>query len=129
MASSPYIKKLEELTGWLTRSPGKPTELLYATEGGGECPTYAVYFEEGKVSVIRAFLADGEVFTEHFHDEIEVLIPYTGALRAEVGGLSVRAGVGGQIYFPKGVPHRVTAVGDCWMIAVTRPPSEGYPRD
>ena len=98
----------------------------YVTEGG-ECMGVCL-FNVPRVAVQRAFMSEGARLPIHTHDGKEVLVLYAGALTVTVGAETRKYGAGDVIEFVAHTAHVVAAQTDTWMIAVTIPADEGYPR-
>jgi hypothetical protein len=75
------------------------------------------------VAVQKAFASKGTTFPVHVHKEHEFIILIKGSYRDN--GSEYRAP--DVVHYHPDECHSPLFLEDCWMIAITIPPSEGYP--
>lgn len=98
----------------------------YAVEKGTAIGFAILYKDE--ISGQEAFMSKGTLFPFHIHDALEILIPYEGKLLVRKGDEEIEVNVGDTITFKQGESHCVTALEDTWMVGITIPSSDGYPK-
>lgn len=126
------IEKLRELTEQL------PTPLLTGLltdtcshveyEIDGTCIGFALYHQP-HIAVQRAFMSAGSLFTLHEHKVHEFLLVYQGFITVTIDDEEHDVEPPDVCHIPPHTAHTVLAHEDTWMIGVTVPASEGYPRD
>jgi mannose-6-phosphate isomerase-like protein (cupin superfamily) len=93
----------------------------------GTCIGFALYWEQD-VAVQRAFMSGGSHFTLHEHKVHEFLLVYQGYITVTIDDEEHEVEPPDAIHIPPNTPHTVLAHEDTWMIGITVPASEGYPR-
>lgn len=127
------LTRLEELTPRLAqlivgyvRTPAVGTvEYVLA---GGRAVGFNCY-SSPELGVQRVMLPAGADFPSHIHEEQEYLIVYKGHVVVRVGDQEIDLLPGGCANIPSNVRHSSHIIEDSWMLAVTIPRDEGYPRD
>ena len=131
MEKSP-LDELRELTSKLPTIP----KLEEFKKQGVECAEYEM--DEGNcisyglmnnknISVANTLITSGSAFPEHTHDEKEWVLVYSGMMIAYYGDKKRTMKCGDCVSFEPGVPHRVRALEDTWIIAITIPQSKCFP--
>lgn len=128
-------ENFKRLTESLPSAPNLP-ELIGGTSGSmveyklddGTCLGFALY-NNGAVSVQRAFLSKDGHFPVHFHkDRSEVLVVVQGKMKVRCGDFSKILEAGDFVFFPKSEEHETWAIEDTWMIGIEVPGyGGGYP--
>lgn len=126
------LDKLRELTNNLPPVPKlgefkveHPAFTEYVMDVGS-CISYNL-LNQKEVSVAKTFISSGGQFPEHDHDEAEYAVVFSGAMIAYYGDKKKTMMAGDCIKFEKGEKHRVRALEDTWIIAVTVPRSKDFP--
>lgn len=97
-------------------------------EEGPKCIGYPL-FNDGNVGVQLIFMEKGAVFPRHIHKATEWLIVYAGKLQFFNGVYQGRIlNKGGSITIAPTTSHRVKAMIESWMVAITIPAASGYPK-
>lgn len=100
----------------------------WATDGG-TCIGFSLW-DEGGVSVVRSFLSKDTHFKPHIHPGCtETMVIYKGRMKIRYNGDERILEPGGSIALGKDRPHESWALEDTWLIGITVPASEGYPRE
>src|SRR5581483_4804528 len=82
----------------------------------------------GNMTVARLRLAKGAVVPMHQHENEQVSMMESGALRFEVGGREIVVRGGEVLRIPPNVPHMAEAVEDCIATDVFTPQREDWIR-
>jgi len=126
------LEKLRELTKNLPPVPKledfkseqeKSTEYMLEV---GTCISYNL-LSRSEASVALTFISSGGKFPEHQHSEKEFAVIISGSMIVYKGDKKETLGVGGCMVFNEGQSHRVRALEDVWLIAVTVPQSKDFP--
>lgn len=80
-----------------------------------------------EISVAKTFISSGGEFPKHNHPEKEYIVMFSGSMIVYYGDERKTMQTGDCIVFERGVPHRVRALEDVWLISVTIPYSKDYP--
>jgi quercetin dioxygenase-like cupin family protein len=126
-----YVPLLRTLTEKLIGSPYEE-QAPHATIGyplhPGVSEGYALYVKPEKIAIQRNFMPAETTFPLHRHTELEWIIVYEGELVMKVGDTPEQhMRVGDGICVAIGAPHMARTLTDSWCIAITVPPSKGYP--
>ena len=127
---SPNLMVLREITPILTKfvqDSDKSSDMINYDIDEGTALGFGV-FNDGNIAIQRAFMSKDGVFPIHKHEELEILIVYSGKLEVsfhETKDKLIKAP--GIVYFNPGEVHCVRALEDSWMIGLTIPTAEGYP--
>jgi len=132
---SDNLKRIKELSGTLQTLPALAHiegSIVYYEMKSGECRGEGL-FKNSKIAVQHATLSKGSDLEAHIHNGIrEFLICYEGDLTIVVKEPEDRIiktiiYTGGMVIIDPGIPHLVSSIGGCKLIAVTIPAEEGYP--
>jgi len=126
------IDKLRELTNGLPPLKALISERQINTveweTDGGTCIGFSLW-DEKNASVIRAFLSKDTHFKRHIHPGCnETMIVYSGQMKVKSNGDERLLKAGDSIILQVNQPHETWAITDVWLIGITVPASEGYPR-
>ena len=81
------------------------------------------------VAIQIAYMKKGAIFPRHTHKVTEWLIIYKGKLKFFNGAYQGKVLNGGdEIKIKPNTSHRVLAEEETWMVAITIPACEGYPK-
>ena len=95
---------------------------------GGTCIGFTLWDEES-VSVVRSFLSKGTHFKPHVHPgSNETMIIYKGKMKIRYNNSEQFLAEGDTVILDIEQPHETWALEDTWLIGITVPGSEGYPR-
>ena len=122
---SEYIQKLEEIVPKLVGAPPGNGYKTFNLEDGRDCHVFSVFEDRDLVNVVHSFMPIGSTFPAHQHNEYEIIIPYDGILSY----CGSEYGAGTSICIEPKTPHKITAVTDCSLVAVTVPASPGFPHE
>jgi len=125
LANLPHIRDLAALV--LHQKSHSHIEYLMENMAAG-CFGYPLY-NNGAIAVQLVNMKAGAVFPRHTHNSREWLLLYGGKIQFFNGKYQ------GQVYninecvevLPK-ISHRVKALEDSWMLAITIPADKGYPK-
>lgn len=93
----------------------------------GTCFGIGIFSSLPQINVMKAFMSKDTILENHQHDEREWIIVYNGHLIFYKSDNTQKSCQKGEYaFFEIGEQHRVEAVEDTWMIAITIPASEGY---
>ena len=117
----PAIPKLGDFKRVGERQPDVHYDII-----GGTCFSFAL-MSTPEISVAKTFVTSGGEFPEHFHEEREFGIIFSGSALVRVNGIERKLGPGEMVIFEPRVPHWTKALEDTWFIAITIPQSKDYP--
>lgn len=92
----------------------------------GKCEGTGLH-NDGKVAIQMAWLDPDTVFTNHDHEEIEILIVHEGKMTVNMKDKTFDLEVGGLVKFEPKEAHLLETKEGCKLIAITIPASKGYP--
>lgn len=131
------LNKLKELTHNL---PAVPT-LKEMIHNPGNIRSYIEYeVEEGtaigfgllnqkEIAVQKLFLSKGTIFPTHYHlEEHEFIVVFQGSLEIEESGFKHVLKEKDCVKLEAGKNHKGLALEDCWIIVISIPSIEGYPK-
>lgn len=127
------LEKLAELTEQLPPVPLPDAVLFMGSDRveyrveRGECFGYALLVTR-RIAMQRCHMTRGTIFPNHNHDVREWIFVESGMLVffSKRGAERIRDGE--WIHFPVGLAHSCEALQDTWLIGITMPPAEGYPK-
>ena len=131
------LKRLREINGKLPPIPSLNELIISSTCGGARVDYETVngtsfgigLLSKPEVGVQEMFLSKDTKFPFHVHElEIEYGIIYSGRMEVNIDGHISILEVGDSIRFGVGEVHAGKALEDTWLIAVSIPKIEGYPK-
>lgn len=99
---------------------------MYMYEDGTELTGVAMYKSE-EMAVQRNHIPAGMTFPVHTHGEKEWLICYHGKLKFTMDGKESLLEAGSCRFIPVGETHKIEAIEDSSVIAITIPASKDFP--
>lgn len=131
------LTKLKELTKVLPpvphlsemiHNPGGTRSYIEYNVNGGTCIGFGLLNQE-QIAVQKIFISSGTEFPLHTHEiEKEFGIIYSGLLKVFVEDEEYIVNPGECIEFCCNQKHKVIALDDTWLIAVSIPAIDGYPK-
>jgi len=114
-----------ELVEFARMISGDGSQVHYEVDGTA-IGTKLIY--EPSIAVQRVFLSAGTEFPLHCHKGREIMTVYSGQLLVFFDGQCQELNASDSINMGPGKEHYERAVEDTWLIAITAPAAEGYPK-
>lgn len=119
----PAIPKLDDLI----HNAGFNRNYIEYEVPSGTCIGFGL-LNQKEVSVQKVVMTEGCNFPYHEHTSFEILVIFKGKLEVEIDGEKSILTIGDKVRFDKETPHAAHALEETWMIAISIPKDDGYPK-